>query len=413
MPPRTSILDQHYTALPDHRFQCPACLDDFSKSRAYAHEPLRASGECARRKLAEEAVVVAQAALAHDQEAMAPDHQDTVMDGCSDADPSDLEPSEDGDWQLDNEAFWGFDDRNEALDEWRQDDQEAGGVDGGSGLTSDGSLLESGASLYGSESLTSLESLADSDESSRTSPWLAARGRLVHDGNGPNTDLTVLQAAFMHVDAVHRGRSIAEAELAIKENLRMYSPACGKPAPDNPLCRYPPSYHVCKLIVGVDSLDDYEYHVCECGKVFPQRPLKWCKDHSRICSNASCRFCRCSCGGARLTSPEDNSDPEPVSPCYFFPDVLHQFFEDDEWYVRARAAHRTRSGAFFKNPEGQRVLRQAKAAGAKESEVRLDQAKRADALTLCTSNTVTSNTAGQSVSIHCVHVCVPHTMLAI
>lgn len=48
------------------------------------------------------------------------------------------------------------------------------------------------------------------------SAWFQVRHMLVHEGDDPATEMTVLQAAFNHVEAVHRGSTIAQAELDIK-----------------------------------------------------------------------------------------------------------------------------------------------------------------------------------------------------
>ena len=44
------------------------------------------------------------------------------------------------------------------------------------------------------------------------SAWYEARFKLIHEGGDPATGTTVLQAAFMHVEAVHRGASIAQVQ---------------------------------------------------------------------------------------------------------------------------------------------------------------------------------------------------------
>lgn len=215
----------------------------------------------------------------------------------------------------------------------------------------------------------------DSTSSRMRSPWYTARFELLHDGEDPATDTTVLQAAFNHVEAVYRGSTIAQVEMDIKRALSQYSLTCGMPAPDNPHCRYPPSYYLCKIICDVGDLSDAEVHLCSSDTcphmtVFPSMDRQSLARHISGCTDPECRRCHCPCGGHRMHSPGVGSSPQPAAPCYFFADVFQQFFLDSQWYKRSSAAHTARHGNFYSNPEGKRVLDAFSAAGVSPDEVR-------------------------------------------
>ena len=200
------------------------------------------------------------------------------------------------------------------------------------------------------------------------SKWFNIRFELVHDGDDPSTDMTVLQAAFHHVEAVHRGSTIAQVEMDIKRAVARYAPSCGKPAPDNPKCRYPPTYYLCKVICDVSDLSEAEVHMCPnsaCPHMtaFPRMARSDLLRHVQGCSRGDCTLCYCPCGGRRLTQPDRGCMPQPQAPCYFFADVFQQFFLDTEWYNSASVAHRTQQANFYSNPEGQRILAQFEEAG--------------------------------------------------
>lgn len=208
------------------------------------------------------------------------------------------------------------------------------------------------------------------------SAWYDVRFQLIHEGDDPATSTTVLQAAFHHVDAVHRGCTLAEVEIDIKRALSRYAPSCGAPAPNNPRCRYPPSYYLCKVICDVGDLSEAEVHLCSnpsCPHmtVFRYMTRSSLQQHVKQCTSASCTLCWCPCGGSRMTRDGPASTPRPCSPCFFFRDVFHQFFLDHEWFAAASAAVHNRHGNFYANAEGQRILQEFAAAGAQPDEVRV------------------------------------------
>jgi hypothetical protein len=136
--------------------------------------------------------------------------------------------------------------------------------------------------------------------------------------------------------------------MAIKHILSQFSPECGNAAQDNPRCRYPPTYHICKTVVGTGCIDPFEYHVCEqFGQIFPQKSRQWCQEHATMCNNMSCHLRRCKCRSRGLKIPREGA--EPASPCHFFHDVLQQLFTDRTWYKQASETHRTRSARAFHN----------------------------------------------------------------
>lgn len=233
--------------------------------------------------------------------------------------------------------------------------------------------------LYNCDTVDALDHLGDGavpDPRARRSKWFDVRFELVHDGDDPSTDLTVLQAAFHHVEAVHKGSTLAQVEIDIKRALSFYGPSCGNPSPDNPRCRYPTSYYLCKVICDVSDLSDAEVHMCPNPKcphmtAFPRMARPDLLKHLRSCCSPACTTCTCPCGGHRMTQPARGCTPEPQAPCYFFADVFQQFFLDSEWYEAAAGAQRSRQGNFYSNPEGQRILAQFSAAGVSPDEVRV------------------------------------------
>lgn len=207
------------------------------------------------------------------------------------------------------------------------------------------------------------------------SAWFQVRQMLVHEGEDPATEMTVLQAAFNHVEAVHRGSTIAQVEVDIKRALARYAPSCGAPAPNNPKCRYPPSYYLCKVVCDMSDLAEAEVHLCSNDNcphmtVFPWMCRPALLQHLQSCTDSACRRCNCPCGGTRMTRPSPGCTPQPQAPCYFFKDVFQQFFLDSEWYEVAAAAHRQRQGNFYSNPEGLRILDEFGRAGVSSDEVR-------------------------------------------
>jgi hypothetical protein len=385
MPKRGTILDAYIKHGPNE-FECPLCRVRMAKSTTYRHERLRLAGTCSgSHKLATCSKRKAEDARfgEDDDQFEGPQLQRALTDAVAEA--AALPESDGEDWDVDDERNYGFDlldvapqgdviagDCRYLAEELDLQDLALGELTPGELLAQESELKDVEDGLSGTDCLLLDDQQHEDASSTTTCAWVEARGRLVHDGQGPTTNMTVLQAAFAHVEAVHCGQSIADAELSIKHILRLFSPECGKAAPDNPRCRYPPTYHICKVVVGTGCIDPFEYHVCEqCGHIFPQKSRQWCQEHAIMCNNISCHLCRCVCGNRRLKIPREGAAAEPVSPCYFFHDVLQQFFTDHAWYKHASQAHRTRSARFFQNKEGHRVLELAKLHGVDESEVRM------------------------------------------
>lgn len=212
------------------------------------------------------------------------------------------------------------------------------------------------------------------DEGRRRSAWYDSRFELVHDGREPATTLTILQAAFHHVEALYRGATIAQVEMDIKRALAMYGPQCGDPAPDNPMCRYPRSVYICKVVCDVGDLSEAEEHLCPCYgckhmTVFPKMSRPDLLKHVQGCTDSSCRICRCPCGGKRMSEPGPGCKPQPLAHCYFFKDVFQQFYWDPIWYKQAMAAQEAQLGNFYVNPEGLRILQKFQDAGISSNEV--------------------------------------------
>lgn len=147
----------------------------------------------------------------------------------------------------------------------------------------------------------------------------------------------------------------------IRDAVSMFG---GEAAPDNPSNRYPRSFKICRIVLGVDSLDGYEEHLwaAGCDHVFPHLPRKEWQEHAtlQLCGN-SCPICRCPhCGGWRFEA-RDGGRCVPAAMCYFFRDALQQWFYDPVWvkhWVDGLEGSR-----YARSPEGQRVIACLKATG--------------------------------------------------
>lgn len=262
-------------------------------------------------------------------------------------------------------------------------------------LAGDDALEDNVVDLEQYAEVALLEDYAESDDDNGLggraagSAWYRARFELVHDGKDLATSITVLQAAFHHVEAVHRGSTIAQVEMDIMRALAEYAPECGDAAPHNPRCRYPPSYYLCKVICAVGDLSQSEMHLCgregcEYMTVFPKLPRDELLAHIHGCSASACRVCVCPCGGTRMADVQPGCTPQPLAPCYFFEDVFQQFFLDTEWYDIATNSHHLQAGTFFTSPEGIRIMDMFQRAGVDVSSVRSDDAGLCATLTLLT-----------------------------
>lgn len=182
-------------------------------------------------------------------------------------------------------------------------------------------------------------------------PWAEVADELVTDW--PGCGQTVRQAAFQHLEDLHRGAPLAGVEKNIRDTLKLFP---GSPAPDNPRNRYPPSIHLCRAVLGVGSLDDYEVHVCPagCPHRYPHMTRSQWQEHAalQLCG-ADCHRCKCpQCGASRFMQLE-NGAYEPAAPCYFFPDALQQLYYDPVWVRHVEKGHQL--SAFVRSHEGQRV----------------------------------------------------------
>ena len=208
----------------------------------------------------------------------------------------------------------------------------------------------------------------------KNSPWEKARGRLIHDGDNPPTDVTVLQAAFNHVESVARGESIHSVTASIRRSAALFP---GDPSPDeDSRNRYPSSWFTVKQICHVSDLSECEEHMCDnplCPHLVPfvhmRRPDLLA--HIRTCQSPTCHVCKCPCGGERMYVPATGAKPLPRAPCFVFRDVIQEFFLDADWVKDAEEARANQSCNFYRCPEGQRILQEFAAVDVPASDVRL------------------------------------------
>lgn len=187
-------------------------------------------------------------------------------------------------------------------------------------------------------------------------PWRAVAHEPVRDG----VRMTVLQAAFNHLDDARRGVPLVVVSKQIREQVEMFG---GNSAPDNPRNRYPPSLYICRLILGVSDLDAYEQHLCPggCVHVFPHlRKREWKAHADRACE---CASCRCPCCGASRWERLDGGKVQPALRCYFLDDALQMFFKDPVWTRHVEAGRGRDDAAFWRTPSGQRVSQALRESG--------------------------------------------------
>ena len=145
----------------------------------------------------------------------------------------------------------------------------------------------------------------------------------------------------------------------------------GTPAPDNPGNRFPPTLHVCELVLGVPSSSKYEVHLCSNGRFMRFEALERTDspaEHLASCNG--CALCRCcQCDAARYELVQGRL--RPASVVYLLADVFEQFFLDAEWYAKVAPARAAKAAAWYASPDGKACTAKLLELGYDLSQVRL------------------------------------------
>ena len=151
--------------------------------------------------------------------------------------------------------------------------------------------------------------------------------------------------------------------------LIAYGRLQGNPSPNNPNNRFPPSRHVCSLILGVPDLASYEVHLCPEGCCVRFGQLAGSpSEHLAACGG--CALCECRlCGAARYAVVDGRT--VAVLMCYLLHDVFKQFFLDADWYAKVAPARAQHSADWYRTPEGKRCTAALLALGYDLAEVRV------------------------------------------
>jgi hypothetical protein len=197
------------------------------------------------------------------------------------------------------------------------------------------------------------------------SEWLGVRRKPVDDRDPDG--MCVYQAAVYELEAVSKGKTLAQAERDIRVTATRHRP--GLPGPRNPHNRYPPSIYVCQVIVGVPSLEGKLRGVCPNGCVyeFPQRSKAWCKEHAAQCTGCHLCLCLICQKGARF---KDKSGEHALY-CYLLDDVVQTMIFDKSWLA---AFDRSQAEQLFQSdpwPEAVRLRTSLQGLGYSLDQVRL------------------------------------------
>jgi hypothetical protein len=105
----------------------------------------------------------------------------------------------------------------------------------------------------------------------------------------PNADLTVRDVAFLHVHEMQRSSTTftAMGRMAHGPNGRPVKGPSGLFEPN----KWPPSLDICRRIMDVPDLSNYEHHVCPQGCRFYFDRLSDHQGHLQNCGG--CNLCKC------------------------------------------------------------------------------------------------------------------------
>jgi hypothetical protein len=136
-------------------------------------------------------------------------------------------------------------------------------------------------------------------------------------------------------------------------DLVCYGLLQGDPSPDIPKDRYPLSMHVCSVVLGVPSLDEYEVYICPEGCFNSFAPMSGnIMAHLQQCNG--CNECTSPhCGAERWHKVDGQQEPREM--CYVMHDALQKFFYDTSWYAAVSASRLARSSSWHQTAEAQNL----------------------------------------------------------
>lgn len=143
----------------------------------------------------------------------------------------------------------------------------------------------------------------------------------------PGSKRTVREIAFLVLDELKNNTTTFEAT---GRWLRLLAHAEVLPGHSGPseANKWPPSLFVCRSLLSVPDLSEFEVHVCPEGCRFYFAKLSYPDMHLSACPG--CRLCRCPlCGGQRYVKAGCRAIP--ASKCYFLRDVIQEWLLDADW----------------------------------------------------------------------------------
>jgi hypothetical protein len=151
----------------------------------------------------------------------------------------------------------------------------------------------------------------------------------------PGAKRTVREVAFLVLDELKSNTTTFEATTRW---LRMLSQADVLPGPSGPFesNKWPRSLYVCRSLLRVPDVSEYEVHVCPEGCRFYFEKLKHPDVHLAACSG--CSNCRCPLCGAHRYQVTEGSVAVPASKCYFLYDVIELWMLDECWVEELQRA---------------------------------------------------------------------------
>jgi hypothetical protein len=125
--------------------------------------------------------------------------------------------------------------------------------------------------------------------------------------------------------------------------------------------RFPPSIHACGEILNVQDAETYEFHVCSRGCIHWWGYQKHASQHLKRCEGcANCQYPHCHSERCMLPSGgrsrvREDQNVEPARKCWFFFDVFHHMFMDEEWVASVDDCRKHKRSAFHQTPEDTRL----------------------------------------------------------
>jgi hypothetical protein len=168
----------------------------------------------------------------------------------------------------------------------------------------------------------------------------------------PNADLTVRDVAFLHV---HEMRRSSTTFTAMGRILRLMAHAGAVKGPSGPFepNKWPPSLHICRRILDVPDLSNYERHVCPKGCRFYFAHLSDHQGHLQNCGG--CKRCKCPLCNSEGYIITQWGSAEPYSKCYLLHDVIEQWLLNEKWVAALVDAVSTLDSAWYRSKECERI----------------------------------------------------------